>query len=402
MKLGLDRLFVLGVFLSVGLAAQACAKPLNNGIPGAGVPTGDGGTDGGGTEETEESEDDPPHAIGVITLGESHTAGSSSVNPSVSAAFLPESISEAKSCGREIDGCTLVAKADCSENGDGGISTCGTDEVCTLNESCKSVCQPIPYCSPSCDDDQVCKLVGTKSKCVAKVEFNAGVITLSGDGVTKSITLRPPYSFSTDGDSPFVPEGEITVNASGATEAGYEKFKDTFTATTFIQTTPALEKLDPVAVFEETGPVSLGWKPGSDEVSIMVTGNKGTAICKADDAEGKFDVTRKVIRQVWSDEGFSTPSLSVSISRTKAKLKKDGKTMGEVQGVELPPVGFVRFVTSSTETFTVQGCSSGYKSCASTSGTGKTCTNVMSDRYNCGDCGNTCASSQYCSSGQCY
>jgi hypothetical protein len=285
---------------------------------------------------------------------------------------------------------------------EGGISTCGSDEVCTLDESCKSVCQPIPSCFPSCETDQVCKLVGSKSKCVAKVEFNAGVITLSGDGVTKSITLRPPYSFSTDGDSPFVPEGEITVNASGATEAGYEKFKDTFTATTFIQTTPALEKLDPVAVFDETGPVSLGWKPGSDEVTITVTGNKGTAICKADDAEGKFDVTRKVIRQLLDDDSFSTPSMTFSISRSKAKLKKDAKTMGEVEGVELPPVGFVRFVTTSTETFSLQGCSSGYKSCPSTSGTGRTCTNVMSDRYNCGDCGNTCPSSQYCSSGQCY
>lgn len=401
MKLGL---FPVAIALFAASASMACANAINTGIPGGGAG-GDGGADAAAAS-TGESENDPPHALGIISLGEVHTAGStSSSSPVVSAGFVADAgAGAAEACGKTVDGCTILAKADCS-GGDAGYgyeSGCDVGEVCTLDANCKSVCKAVPQCSPSCAEDEECKLSGTKSKCVAKVEFNAGVITLSGDGVSKTVTLRPPYSYSASGDSPFVPEGEIQISASGATEAGFEKFKDTFKTTTFIQTSPALHKLDPAVVFEETGPVPVGWKPGADEVRITVSGNKGSAVCVGDDASGKFDITRKVIRQVWADDGssYSTPSLSISVGRSKTEVRKDKKTMGDI--ADLPPVGFLRLSTMSTETFTVQGCATGQKRCAPTSGGTAVCTNVLSDRYNCGQCGKVCPSSQYCSSGTCY
>jgi hypothetical protein len=397
MKLGLAPLAIAALCCG---SALACANAVNNGVYGNLADGGDAGKTGDGGSV--ESPDDPPHALGVIRLAETHTAGSTSNStPSVTAAFTPEA-KDVKTCGRDIDGCTIVATPKCGD--DAGFSGCETGQVCTLDENCESVCKPLPECDPTCDSEHVCQIVGTRSKCVPKVDFNAGIVTLSGDGVSKTITLRPPYNYTASGDSPFVPESDIKVSASGATETGFAKFTDTFTATAFIETSPPLQKLDPAKFFDETGPVTVGWKAGSGDLKITLTGNKGSAVCTADDSSGTFDITRKVIRQVWEDDGssFSSPSISVSIGRSTTKVKKDCTTTGTVEGVDIPPVGFARFITESIETFTVQGCASGQKSCPTTSGTGTTCTNVLTDSYNCGDCGVKCNTSiEYCSSGQC-
>lgn len=403
MKTGLVSLSISFVIASMALA---CANAANNN-PGGFGGNADGG-DAGNTSSTE-SEDDPPHALGMISLAETHASGASTSTPSVGAAFIPDSTTvAAKACGKEIDGCTIVAKPDCGGADAGSYSSgCASNEVCVLDENCDSVCQPVPSCTTTCDADQECKLVGTKSKCVPKVEFNAGVLTLSGDGMSKTMTLRPPYTkAATDGDSPYVPEGTINVTATGASDVGYEKFTDSFKATMFMEPKPTLSKqLDQATVFDSTDPITIAWKPGADEVQITVTGNKGSAVCKADDASGTFDITRKVWKQIYQDDSssYSTPSVSFAVARVRTEVKKDKKTMGKITGTDLPPVGFVRYVTQSTETYTAQGCPSGQKLCPSSySGGTPACTSVLSDTYNCGQCGKVCPSGKYCSSGVCY
>lgn len=403
MKIGLVP---VSLALVLAASALACANAANNNPAGL-IPGADAGADGAAkANDNEESADDPPHALGMIALSETHAAGASSSTPGVSAAFLPTTKST-DACGREVDNCTILAKANCGGSDAGSYDTgCGTNEVCTLDESCQSVCQPLPHCTTTCSSDEECKIVNNKSKCVPKLDFNAGVLTISGDGVSKTLTLRPPYTKSSaDGDSPFVPGGTINVNASGASDVGFDKFSDSFKATTFIEPKPALTKqLDPATVFDSSDSVTLSWKPGEDKVQIMLTGNKGTALCKADDASGSFEITRKVLKQIVQNDSstYSSPSLSVSITRAREELKKDKKTVGSIDGEDLPPVGFVRFVTQSTETYTAQGCPSGQKLCPSYSGGTPTCTNVLTDSNNCGDCGVTCTYPKYCSSGACY
>lgn len=406
MKIGLAPISIAFVFASVALA---CANAANSN-PGGVVPGTDGGADAKPASTTE-SEDDPPHALGIIQLSTTHAAGATSSTPFVSAGFIPDSTKAPDNkCGKEVDGCTILAKPDCG-GVDGGYnpSGCETDEVCVLDENCDSVCEKVPSCTTTCTEDQVCTLVGTKSKCVDKVDFNAGTITLSGDGMSKTTILRPPYTSkpSTGDDSPFVPGESIKIVASGAAEVGIEKFEDTFTATTFIEPKPALNKqLEQELVFESTSPIPITWKGGEDQVQIMLSGNKGTAVCKADDASGEFEVSRKVLKAVFVDDGtsYSTPSVSVTLSRTRTELRKDKKTVGELPTGELPPVAFVRLTTTSTETYTAQGCPSGQKMCTPAGGGTGVCTSVLTDRYNCGDCNVVCASSptyKYCYSGVC-
>lgn len=404
MKIGLAPVTIAFVVAS---AALACANAANSN-PGGFVPAVDGGE--AGPASSVESPDDPPHALGTIQLGTMHVAAATSSTPFVGAAFVPDANKAlAQKCGKDVDGCRVLAKPDCG-GADGGFSNtgCASNEVCKLDENCDSVCEQIPSCATPCTEDQVCTLVGIKSKCIAKVEFNAGTITLSGDGMSKTVILRPPYTSksSITDDSPFVPGEKIAISATGAGEVGFEKFTDSFTATAFIEPKPALNKqLDQDIVFESTDVIPIAWKAGQEEVEITVTGNKGTAMCKADDASGTFDLTRKVFRQVYGSDGLTaaSPTATFSITRTRTELKKDKKTVGAIKGEELPSVGFLRLVTSSTESYTAKGCRTGEKLCPATvSGGTPSCLSVMSDRYNCGACGKVCPSNlYYCINGVC-
>ncbi len=404
MKIGLAPVSIAFVVAS---AALACANAANSN-PGGFAPTVDGG-EAGAPASTTESPDDPPHALGFVQLSTTHVALAATSTPSVSAGFIADSTKAiSQKCGKELDGCRILAKPDCGGSDAGfGDTGCATNEVCTLDESCDSVCQQIPQCVTPCTEDEVCTVVGIKSKCIVKVEFTAGTVTLSGDGMSKTVILRPPYAPKTSAtdESPFVPGQQIAITATGASDVGIEKFNDTFTATTFIEPKPALTKqLDQEIVFESTDVIPVAWKPGADAVQITVTGNKGTAICEADDADGTFDISRKVFRQIYASDAttFTKPTASFSITRSRTELKKDKKTVGAIKNEELPPVAFLRLVTSSTETYLVQGCASGEKLCPSTvSGGTSSCLSVQSDRYNCGECGKVCLSGLYCYTGQC-
>lgn len=405
MKIGLAPVSIAFVFAS---AALACANAANSN-PGGFAPTADGGADA--PASSVESPDDPPHALGFVQLSTTHVALATTSTPSVSAGFIPDSSKVlSQKCGKDLDGCRVLAKPDCGGSDAGfGDTGCATNEVCMLDESCDSVCQQIPECVTPCSDDEVCTVVGIKSKCIAKVEFTAGTVTLSGDGMSKTVILRPPYAPKTTSatdESPFVPGQQIAITATGASDVGIEKFNDTFTATTFIEPKPSLTKqLDQEIVFDSTDVIPLSWKAGEDAVQITVTGNKGTAICEADDAAGTFELSRKVFRQVYGADTTTSakPTASFSLTRSRTELKKDKKTVGKIAGEDLPPVAFLRLVTSSTESYSVQGCATGEKLCPSTiSGGTPSCLSTMSDRYNCGQCGKVCPSNlYYCINGVC-
>lgn len=395
-----------GILVAASLSMAACATAANSGS--ALLPDGGTASSDGGAPQEQESPDDPPHALGVIALAESHLTEASKTTPSVTAAFTPDSTTlAASSCGEDVDGCTILAKPDCgaADAGPfgGGGTGCSATETCVLDDNCKSVCKPLARCSPSCDDGQECKVVDDTPTCVDSVDFNAGVIVLSGDGATHGMTLRPPsYALGLgDDDAPFVPAATVDVSVSGAVDLGFDKFTDSFTTTTLIEPNPSLKKqLDRSVVFESSDSIPINWRAGNDQITITVSGAKGSAVCKADDSSGSFAVTRSVISKVYdaSSSVTSSAAISFAIARSRTEVRKDKKTIGSIDGQDVP-VGYMRFVTSSTETYTAQGCASGQDYCAASTSTSAGCTNLLVDRYNCGSCGSTCTYS--CVNGKC-
>ncbi|MFY0537440.1 hypothetical protein [Nannocystis pusilla] len=134
-----------------------------------------------------------------------------------------------------------------------------------------------------------------------KIEsFDAGALTFLGTPIP--ITLFPPYAFmSDDNASPFAPGGTATVQASGASNAGFAAFEKEFTGTQFIQTSPKLDALDFAEVFGD-GPLPVRWNAGDGEVTITATVTSsnfavGTITCKADDPSGKFDIRARRSRR---------------------------------------------------------------------------------------------------------
>src|SRR5262249_26297785 len=147
--------------------------------------------------------------------------------------------------------------------------TCQTDEVCTLDEACKPTCRK--PCTMECGTGEECYFATPTAQACRKVEsFDAGALAFAG--TTTPITLYPPYSFvgETSG-APFLAGAQIEVQGSGATVAGFDKFDETFHATTFLQTVPALDKL-PLSQVWGAGDIPIGWLPGSDDVVISVSG----------------------------------------------------------------------------------------------------------------------------------
>ncbi|MDF2692115.1 MAG: Tryptophan synthase alpha chain [Labilithrix sp.] len=340
----------------------------------------------------------PPHALGTIVLGETRTSSTGDSNPLISAAFVPDS-KMAKSCSKKVGSCELTEIPKCTT---GTMPGCGAGEVCTFDDDCEAKC--VQTCTKSCAAGEACYFTskvtsGTATEedmaCKKKDRFDAGAIAFAG--TTQSITLFPPYSITPNGNgAPFMARSEIRVQATGGAAAGFEKFDEKFTSTTFLETNPPLRELSRSTVFG-SGAVTIGWLPGEDTVYVIASGAGGSAKCAADDASGTFDLPRSIIREVTSGaDGETSGALSIAVTRERREVRKDKKAFGELSGGQVvQPDGWVELITSSTETHSFTSCGVGADIC------GEQCVNLQSDTQNCGECGNACPASYYCSAGTC-
>jgi hypothetical protein len=383
MKLGLIRpsttIGTLGIALV--LATAGCSSSDSKGA----LFTGDGGTNNGNDGGTTSSAE-PPHALGIVALGESHESGGTSSTPFVSASFIPDA-TEAASCTQSIAGCTVPMVATC--DGKSG-PLCGADEVCALDSSCTATCQT--PCTVQCAVGEECYFVTPGSQACRTIEaFNAGALAFAG--TTTPLTLYPPYTFEPTGSgSLFLAGAQLEVQGSGATGAGFAAFDQKFTATTFLQTSPSLSTL-PASQVWGSGPIPVGWAPGNDSIVVSVSGPLGLAQCPATDSSGQFQVPRAVVNAVLGSGG---QSITVSVTREHNDIDKNAKTQGTLTAETVQPIGFLEVSTSSTESFSFEGCAGGEAVCADG------CVDLQTSGTDCGACGNACQAGQYCSSGSCY
>lgn len=318
---------------AVCVFSMACSGSANPGVAGPGPGPNDGTSTPPGV--TPAGEDQSPHALGTIVLGESHVSGSSSVSPLVTVSFVPDAAA-VKKCATPIAGCELQAIAKCA-------TPCGAEEVCALDPA---------TCAPKCQ--KVC----TSASCNKKPEsFDAGPVAFSG--TTTAITLFPPYAFQADlKGAPFLNGAEIRVQASGAANAGFEKFDEKFTATELLQTSPSLADLATGAVFG-TGPLPVSWVAGKDRVVVSLVGEGGSVECKADDKAGRLDVAREAVRAAI---GGGT-NVTVAVRRERTEVSKGHKTRGSLSAGVVQAAGWLELTTKSTETasFSCSGaeCTSG-------------------------------------------
>jgi hypothetical protein len=390
------KLRVLATALAaLGVLATACTTTTTRFVPDS--------TDPASTEKNEETDSDdvtkqPPHSLGVIVLGEAHASGGASrVMPIVSASFYPDALLSRK-CSEKIAGtCEIVKAPKCNEV-KSSQSGCDYDEACVYDDDCNAVCKRSVTCEDECDEDEVCQpRSGTSrfGRCVKAETFDAGPLAFSG--TTTPITLFPPYSYESSGQgAPFLAGAEIKVQAQGAAEAGFEKFEESFTATTFLQTSPQLAKIPREKVFG-TGTLPISWVPGDDTIVVTLIGQGGSVTCKAQDAAGRLDVPRAAVDAALGDEDdyYGAQSLNVTVARQKKDVRKGKKAKGQLASTKVQPEGWVELVTTSIETASFQGCGAGQAMCEDG------CVDVRSDRFNCGACGQTCSGSQTCRAGKC-
>jgi hypothetical protein len=376
--------------LSLGLItfAVACAaKGTSTGDPNAGTKTPPKDE---GSSSVPSEDDNVPHALGTITLGESRSSATGDSSPVITASFLPDS-SLKQSCTRKIGACEMAETPQCRT---GTTEGCRSGEVCAFDNDCQATC--IKACTKACGAGETCAFVSASASedgdgmtCKKKDRFDAGAIAFSG--TTTAITLFPPYAITPEGNgAPFMARSEVHVQASGAAASGFEKFDEKFTTTTFLETNPPLRDLDKATVFGRDDLV-IGWVAGEDHVLITATGPFGSAKCEANDADGEYALSREVINEVMGSSAGSSGNFSLTVTRERREVRRDKKAIGAPH-----EKGFLELVTTSSETHSFQACSTGYAMC------GAQCVNLQSDRYNCGTCGKVCPSTQYCSSGYCY
>jgi len=381
----IQSLLALGLIsFSVACAANGTSSGDPNAVNGQnGNKTGDQPAD---QNQIMPEDDDTPHALGTIVLGEARASATGSSSPVIAASFTPDGKKAEKSCSTRVAGCEMVAVPQCRT---GSTTGCTSGELCSFNDSCEAVC--VKTCTKSCGAGEECVYTGTTTMaCKKKERFDAGAISFSG--TTTPITLFPPYAVKPDGNgAPFMAKSEIHVVATGAHESGFQGFDEKFTSTTFLETDPPLADLDPLDIFGK-GDVAVGWVAGEDKIVVGVSGTFGTAKCDANDADGKFSIPRDVIDEVLGSSSTSSASLSISVTRQRREIRSDAKPLNA--GVEK---GYLELITTSSEaaSFQSQTCQTGYAMCNSS------CINVQNDRYNCGECGNACPSTQYCYSGVC-
>jgi len=334
-----------------------------------------GGSSGGGST---------PHALGTIVLGESHAPSGGSSTPVVLATFLPDStLLTTNTCATQIGGCSFVSAPTCGAG-------CGANQQCSWDASCNPTCTAA--CTMQCGSGQECYFQSPGQPACRQTEtFDAGAIAFAG--TTTPITLFPPYAYQASGaGAPFLAGASIQVQASGAAGAGFNKFQDSFTATTFLQTNPPIDKIPTTTIFG-TGDIPIGWAPGNDTLTITVSGEGGVATCTANDSTGSFQVPRAAVTAA---QGKGTSTLAISVTRERDEWDKNQSTHGSMTTETVRPVGWVEMTTESSESASYQGCTISSETMCPDG-----CYDLSTDQYHCGSCTTVCNSNQTCVSGQC-
>jgi hypothetical protein len=243
-----------------------------------------------------------------------------------------------------------------------------------------------------CGTGQECYFEAPNQPACRQTEsFDGGAIAFAG--TTTPITLFPPYTYQADGaGAPFLAGASIQVQASGAAGAGFDKFDDTFTATTFLQTNPPINTIPGTTVFG-TGSIPIAWAPGSDTLTITVSGSGGVATCTADDTTGSFQIPRAAVTAA---QGKGPSSLAITVTRERDQWDKSETTHGTLSTQTVQPVGWVELTTQSTESATFQGCTDPTESMCPDG-----CFDLSSDEYHCGSCTTVCDSTETCNAGTC-
>jgi hypothetical protein len=352
----------LGVAVSVAVGCSSSSSPLGGG--------------GGGS--------DSPHALGVIVLGETHAPTGGTSTPVVTAGFTPDSTALPQACSTQVAGCTLVTTPKCGTG-------CGTGEQCAWDASCNATCQPA--CTVDCGGGQECYFVSPgQGACRVKQSFDAGALAFAG--TTTPITLFPPYAYEAMGmGAPFLAGAQLEVQASGASGAGFDKFDEKFTATSFLQTSPPISQLTSATVFG-VGTVPIGWNPGNDSIIVTVSGAGGIVTCDAQDSTGSFAIPRDAMNAAVGKGGGS--ALTLTVTRERDEWHKDQSAHGTLVGATVQPSGWLELTTMSAESAVFQGCQ-----ITSDTMCPDGCFDLDTDPLHCGSCSTVCIGGQICSNGGC-
>jgi len=292
--------------------------------------------------ETGDPPEDGPHALGTIVLGETHPVGTADALAVMSATFIPDAETAAQSCAMDVGGCQVSLPVDCTP------TVCAADQVCAYDDNCMPTCQTV--CNASCAADEVCYFPFPGTPACRKVEaFDAG--RLDFFGTNDPITLFPPYTLPAGVEGPLAqPDREITVTASGATQAGFAMFEATTTSIDSVFST--IDEILPTDAFG-VGDLMIAWAPGADEMRISITvtgtlGGTGVVTCEADDTTGTFAVPRAAIDAAVPKD---TPnSMSLSLQRTHTETMTGISTVGSLLQETVQPTGWVDFSYVSIET----------------------------------------------------
>lgn len=331
--------------------------PTSTGAADTEGDDGDGSTGTGGSGESgadddvgESGDETGPsptgeHALGTIVIGETHPVDMpSAAIGMLSASFIPDATVAAQACGMDVGGCTVNLPPMCP-------AACLVGETCVYDDACNPICQ-VP-CDAACAADEVCYFPFPGTPACRKVEtFDAG--RLDFFGTTVPINLYPPYQLPSPPDGPITqPDKELTVMATGATNAGFAPFEAKVTTSESVFST--LDEILPTEAFG-VGDLGIDWVPGADEMTISLTvtgtlGMSGTVTCDADDSLGTFDVPRMAINA--AIEGDTASTIAVSLQRSHVETTMGLATQGALLEAMVQPEGWVDFTFVSIETGTL-------------------------------------------------
>jgi hypothetical protein len=325
--------------------------------------------------------------MGTIMLAESHAPSGGSSTPLVLASFIPDSTALPQTCATQVGGCTFVSSPKCGGSG----SSCGEGEQCTWDSACNPTCTAA--CTLQCSTGQECYFASPNQPACRQTEtFDAGALAFAG--TTTPITLFPPYQYQASGTgAPFLAGAQLEVQASGAAGAGFDKFDEKFTATTFLQTNPPIDQISAADVFG-TGSVPVSWAPGNDTINIVVSGLGGVATCTATDSSGSYQIPRAAVTAAMGATG--TSALTITVTREHDDWFKNETTHGTLTTATVQPVGWLEVSTASTETASFQGCTTAGETMCPDG-----CFDLETDEYHCGSCTTVCGSDETCNAGQC-